>query len=152
MKTESRSPIITPEAGVAVAHDHRHDGIDRRGFLKCMAWVGTGTFCVMKGGVLSSYSLGALPFRAHDKGELSFVQISDSHMGFDKPANTDVVGTFKAAIIHYTQGLAFKLAGQGIRANSLSPRRLARILAMTRSTSMSAARRTGCSRAALAPA
>ena len=30
-------------------------------------------------------------------------------------------GTFKAAIIHYTQGLAFQLAGQGIRANSLSP-------------------------------
>jgi 3',5'-cyclic AMP phosphodiesterase CpdA len=31
-------------------------------------------------------------------GELAFVQISDSHMGFDKPANTDVIGTFKAAI------------------------------------------------------
>lgn len=30
-------------------------------------------------------------------------------------------GTFKAAIIHYTQGLAFQLAGKGIRANSLSP-------------------------------
>ena len=27
--------------------DDRNDGIDRRGFLKCMAWVGTGTFCVM---------------------------------------------------------------------------------------------------------
>jgi len=98
MKPESRSPVATPE-GVAVAHDHLHDGIDRRGFLKCMAWVGTGTFCVMRGGVLSSYSLGALPFRGHEpKGELSFVQISDSHMGFDKPANTDVVGTFKAAV------------------------------------------------------
>ena len=30
-------------------------------------------------------------------------------------------GTFKAAIIHYTQGLAFQLAAEGIRANSLSP-------------------------------
>jgi 3-oxoacyl-[acyl-carrier protein] reductase len=30
-------------------------------------------------------------------------------------------GTFKAAIIHYTQGLAFQLAGKGIRANSVSP-------------------------------
>ncbi|WP_181706009.1 SDR family NAD(P)-dependent oxidoreductase [Chthonobacter rhizosphaerae] len=30
-------------------------------------------------------------------------------------------GTFKAAIIHYTQGLAFQLAGRGIRANSVSP-------------------------------
>jgi 3-oxoacyl-[acyl-carrier protein] reductase len=30
-------------------------------------------------------------------------------------------GTFKAAIIHYTQGLANQLAGKGIRANSVSP-------------------------------
>jgi Icc protein len=29
------------------------DGVDRRGFLKCMAWAGTGALCVMKGGVLS---------------------------------------------------------------------------------------------------
>ena len=34
------------------------DGIDRRGFLKCMAWAGTGALCVIKGGVLNSYSLG----------------------------------------------------------------------------------------------
>lgn len=79
---------------------HDHDGIDRRGFLKCMAWVGTGTFCVMRGGVLKSYSLGSPFFRGHDHdGELSFVQISDSHMGFDRPANTDVVGTFRTALI-----------------------------------------------------
>jgi len=30
-------------------------------------------------------------------------------------------GTFKAAIIHYTQGLAYQLASKGIRANSVSP-------------------------------
>jgi hypothetical protein len=75
--------------------DHNHDGIDRRGFLKCMAWAGTGTLCVMKGGVLNSYGLSR--FTAEDaakaKGELSFAQISDSHMGFNKPANTDVVST-----------------------------------------------------------
>ena len=35
---------------------------------------------------------------APPKGELSFVQISDSHMGFNKPANTDVAGTLKAAV------------------------------------------------------
>jgi 3',5'-cyclic-AMP phosphodiesterase len=83
-----------------ILHDHSDDGIDRRGFLKCMAWAGTGAFCVMKGGVLRSYSLSRLaemdPKEAH--GELSFVQISDSHMGFDKAANPDVVGTFKSAI------------------------------------------------------
>ena len=76
------------------------DGVDRRGFLKCMAWAGTGALCVIKGGVLSSYALGAAG-RMHPSkmsGELTFVQISDSHMGFNKPANTDVVATLQAAI------------------------------------------------------
>jgi len=83
-----------------ILHDHNHDGIDRRGFLKCMAWAGTGAFCVIKGGVLNSYSLSKASEigPADTAGELSFVQISDSHMGFSKPANTDVVGTLKAAI------------------------------------------------------
>ena len=81
-------------------HDHNHDGVDRRGFLKCMAWAGTGAFCVMKGGVLNSYSLGRISevSTADMMGELSFVQISDSHMGFNKPANPDVTGTLKAAV------------------------------------------------------
>jgi len=81
-------------------HDHNHDGIDRRGFLKCMAWAGTGAFCVIRGGVLKSYSLSGLsrPDALDIKGELSFVQISDSHMGFNKAANPDVVGTLKAAV------------------------------------------------------
>jgi 3',5'-cyclic-AMP phosphodiesterase len=79
--------------------DHNHDGIDRRGFLKCMAWAGTGTLCVMQGGVLKSFALsGIRELDAAAKGELSFAQISDSHMGFNKPANTDVVATLKAAV------------------------------------------------------
>ncbi len=81
-------------------HDHNNDGIDRRGFLKCMAWAGTGALCVMQGGVLKSYSLSQMA-QMKDKpasGELSFVQISDSHMGFNKAANPDVVGTLKAAV------------------------------------------------------
>ena len=81
-------------------HDHNKDGIERRGFLKCMAWAGTGAFCVMQGGVLKSYSLSQMS-QMGDKmsgGELSFVQISDSHMGFNKAANPDVVGTLKAAV------------------------------------------------------
>ena len=83
-----------------ILYDHHHDGIDRRGFLKCMAWAGTGAICIMKGGVMSSYSLSRLAELdpADMKGELSFAQISDSHMGFNKPANTDVVGTLKAAV------------------------------------------------------
>lgn len=83
-----------------ILHDHNHDGIDRRGFLKCMAWAGTGAFCVMQGGVLKSYSLSRLGelSEKQTKGELSFVQISDSHMGFNKPANPDVAATLKAAV------------------------------------------------------
>jgi len=83
-----------------ILHDHNNDGVDRRGFLKCMAWAGTGAFCVIKGGVLNSYSLSKLSEigPAEAAGELSFVQISDSHMGFNKAANPDVVATLKAAI------------------------------------------------------
>jgi 3',5'-cyclic-AMP phosphodiesterase len=82
-------------------HDHNKDGVDRRGFLKCMAWAGTGALCVMQGGVLKSYSLSQmsqLGGKAAEAGELNFVQISDSHMGFNKAANPDVVGTLKAAV------------------------------------------------------
>ena len=83
-----------------ILHDHNQDGIDRRGFLKCMAWAGTGALCVMQGGVLKSYSMS----RANEwnaakmTGELSFAQISDSHMGFNKAANPDVAATLKAAV------------------------------------------------------
>src|SRR3981189_783414 len=81
-----------------ILHDHNHDGVDRRGFLKCMAWAGTGALCVMQGGVLKSYSLSKLSDLDQSSvaaGELSFVQISDSHMGFKKPANPGVAGTLK---------------------------------------------------------
>jgi 3',5'-cyclic AMP phosphodiesterase CpdA len=83
-----------------ILFDHGNDGIDRRGFLKCMAWAGTGALCVLQGGVLKSYSLSHLAELPNGatKGELSFVQISDSHMGFNKPANPDVVATLQAAI------------------------------------------------------
>jgi len=75
------------------------DGVDRRGFLTCMAWAGTGALFRMDGGVLKSYSLSAMPrLERPSDGALSFVQISDSHMGFNKAANPDVVGTLKAAI------------------------------------------------------
>ncbi len=76
------------------------DGIDRRGFLRCMAWAGTGALWVMEGGILKSFSLSALAKNptAAAPGQLSFVQISDSHMGFNKAANPDVVATLQAAV------------------------------------------------------
>jgi 3',5'-cyclic-AMP phosphodiesterase len=79
-----------------IVHDHNHDGVDRRGFLECMAWGGTGVLWSVSGGVLSSQAMGQKLKDA--KGELHFVQISDTHMGFNKPANPDVAATLQVAI------------------------------------------------------
>jgi len=66
-----------------------------------MAWAGTGLLWTMAGGVPVSKLLaatGAKPMHAAAGSEFSFVQISDSHIGFNKAANQDVAGTLKLAI------------------------------------------------------
>ena len=73
------------------------DGIDRRGFLKCMTWAGTGLIWTFAGGVPVSRVLGQSR-HAEKAADFSFVQISDSHIGFNKPANADVTATFQAAL------------------------------------------------------
>src|SRR5947208_5489810 len=79
-----------------ILHNDNSDGIDRRGFLKCMAWAGTGVLWTMGGGVLTSKLLGATaPLIG---GDFSFVQISDSNIRFNKEANKDVIGTLQKAI------------------------------------------------------
>jgi len=83
-----------------ILHNVDSDGIDRRGFLRCMAWAGTGVLWTVSGGVLASKTLaeiakaGSLPAAT----DLSFLQISDSHIGFSKDANKDVTETFKIAL------------------------------------------------------
>ncbi len=72
------------------------DGIDRRGMLRCMAWVGTGLVWTLRGGLPSSRAFGRQP--ADATGDFSFVQISDSHIGFAKDPNRDVTSTLKAAV------------------------------------------------------
>jgi 3',5'-cyclic-AMP phosphodiesterase len=79
-----------------ITNNHADDNIDRRGFLRCMAWAGTGIVWTITGGVPSSKLLGAETKPSKD--DFQFVQISDSHIGFNKPANPDVTGTMKAAI------------------------------------------------------
>jgi len=79
-----------------IVHDHNNDGIDRRGFLQCMAWAGTGVVWSVSAGILTSRAFGQK--MASAKGDVHFVQISDSHMGFNKPANPAVTGTLKATI------------------------------------------------------
>jgi 3',5'-cyclic AMP phosphodiesterase CpdA len=75
------------------------DGIDRRGFLKCMAWAGTGLVWTISGGIPVSQAFGKSGNKTSNKpGTFSFVQISDSHMGFNKPANPDVAATLQAAV------------------------------------------------------
>jgi 3',5'-cyclic-AMP phosphodiesterase len=84
-----------------ISHDHGHDGIDRRGFLQCMAWAGTGLLWTVSGGVLASRTLAQIA-KAGDSlptaTDLSFLQISDSHIGFNKEANKDVTATFQIAL------------------------------------------------------
>jgi len=82
-----------------MSNEQHDDGVDRRGFLTCMAWAGTGAFFLVEGGVPKSYSLSGLSERSGlSAGSLSFVQISDSHMGFNKAANPDVAGTLTTAV------------------------------------------------------
>lgn len=87
--------------------DNGDDGIDRAGFIKCMAWAGTGVLWMMSGGVLKSFGMSQLIDKRTGRikegirlpeNDFSFVQISDSHIGFNKPANPDVVSTLQAAI------------------------------------------------------
>ena len=67
--------------------------IDRRGFLRCMAWAGTGVAWTVTGGLLSGCGLGAAPQAAGPRTrDLFFVQVSDSHIGFRGTANQDVTG------------------------------------------------------------
>ena len=81
-----------------ILHDHNDDGINRRGFLECMAWAGTGVVWTLGSGVLSSRAFGKPAPAGEAEGEMTFVQISDSHIGFNKPANPDVAGTLQATV------------------------------------------------------
>jgi 3',5'-cyclic-AMP phosphodiesterase len=86
------------------------DGIDRRNFLQCMAWAGTGLIWSMVAGVPTSKLLadthGSPSAKASKVEDFSFVQISDSHIGFNKAANQNVTNTLKIAIDKINAGSA----------------------------------------------
>ena len=74
------------------------DGIDRRGFLECMTWAGTGVLWSIAAGLPHAVGLepgarGGMPVQP-----FTFLQISDSHVGFDKPANPDALATLREAV------------------------------------------------------
>ena len=78
---------------------HGGDGVDRRGFLECMAWAGTGLVWAAAGGILSSRTLSqAAAADAAPAASFSFVQISDTHIGFKGEANKNALGTFEQAL------------------------------------------------------
>jgi 3',5'-cyclic AMP phosphodiesterase CpdA len=75
----------------------REDGVSRRKVLECMTWVGTGVLWTVSGGIPHSIGIMGEAAAAEAKG-LTFLQISDSHVGFDKPANPNALGTLEEAI------------------------------------------------------
>ena len=78
-------------------NNHDGAGVSRRKVLECMTWAGTGVLWTVAGGVPTS--LGIIgEAAAQAAGALTFLQISDSHVGFDKPANPNVLSTLEEAI------------------------------------------------------
>ncbi len=71
---------------------------DRRDALRCMAWAGTGALWAMSGGVASSTMLGGSGAGANAVPSFTFLQLSDSHVGFAKPANPDARATYREAV------------------------------------------------------
>ena len=76
--------------------DFRGPEVDRRGALECMIWAGTGVLWTLSGGVPKSLNL--LGEAEAATAGFTFLQISDSHVGFDKPANSNALGTLQEAI------------------------------------------------------
>ncbi len=76
------------------------DNQDRRGFLSCMTWAGATMLWTVAGGVPRSRLIGSA--EAATTPGFTFAQVSDSHLGFNKPVNTDVTGTFQQALAALT--------------------------------------------------
>jgi 3',5'-cyclic AMP phosphodiesterase CpdA len=76
---------------------HYEQGPSRRKILKCMTWAGTGVLWTIVGGVPASLGIIDEAVAATQKG-FTFLQISDSHVGFDKPANPNAKGTLEEAM------------------------------------------------------
>jgi 3',5'-cyclic AMP phosphodiesterase CpdA len=77
--------------------DDRGQGLGRREVLECMVWAGTGVLWTVSGGVPHSVGLVGDALAAEPTG-FTFLQMSDSHIGFDKAANPDALGTLREAV------------------------------------------------------
>jgi 3',5'-cyclic-AMP phosphodiesterase len=74
--------------------------LGRRGVLECMTWAGTAMVWTMVGGVPRARLIGSAEAATTN---FSFVQVSDSHLGFDKPVNPNTTATFAAALKDVTE-------------------------------------------------
>ncbi len=75
----------------------------RRDILKCMLWAGTGVLWTVAGGVPRSLRIESAQAASAATSSLSFLQISDSHIGFAKEANPDVTATLRVAVERINQ-------------------------------------------------
>lgn len=78
-------------------HESEGGGISRRKTLECMLWAGTGVLWTISGGVPKSLNLLGSA-QAATPSSFTFLQISDSHVGFDKAANPNALGTLQEAV------------------------------------------------------
>jgi 3',5'-cyclic AMP phosphodiesterase CpdA len=92
MKPDPTALPPAPERDELDEHGKR-----RRTALSCMAWAGAGVIWTVSGGVPVSRLISSAE-AAEKTSSFSFVQISDSHIGFNKPANPDALGTLREAI------------------------------------------------------
>ena len=74
------------------------DSINRRGFLECMAWAGTGLLWSASGGVLSSRIVSPAAAAETKAESFRFAQISDTHIGFKGQANGDPTASLREVV------------------------------------------------------
>src|SRR5437667_3753574 len=88
-----------PSGSNYIVNDKSDDGLDRRGFLRCMAWEGAATVGGLAGGIPPSFRLNRLSSLTEaERRSIFFAQISDSHIGFNKDAKKDVTATLQEAV------------------------------------------------------
>jgi 3',5'-cyclic-AMP phosphodiesterase len=95
---ESHADLDATEPGATSEH-----GMSRRQLMRHAGWFGSAVVLTVAGGEVVSHiahdkDSTAAAAAAADANALRFVQVSDSHIGFDGPANTDVTGSFNEAL------------------------------------------------------
>jgi 3',5'-cyclic AMP phosphodiesterase CpdA len=78
--------------------EHDPAGMTRRQLIRHSAWFGAAVVLTVAGGEVISHIAGSADAAQTAKPALRFAQISDSHIGFNGPANPNVADTFNQAI------------------------------------------------------